>query len=303
MKSPLHATLPRFAVSTGDLDLLSYQDSQRYVADVENAGFGMLWLSEVLGREAFTSAQLALAASANMVIGSGVVRSFERVPKSAAAAQATLVGGFPGRYVMGLGVNASVRERGQTPVGFMSDYLDQIDEYDSRRGVRREDAPRVLGAYSPALTRLAAARTDGLITFLVTPEHTAWARQAIGPDSFLAVAQWVIVESDPDSARELARRQLAYYLKLPHQINKLRRLGFSDDDLAAPGSDRLIDAVVSHGTPDDIAASLDRHRLAGADQIVLGVLGAPTAAKAGQYRLLARTLGVASESVKQGSKA
>ena len=296
MKSPLHATLPRFAVSTGDLDLLSYQDSRRYVADVENAGFGMLWLSEVLGREAFTSAQLALAASANMMIGSGVVRSFERVPKSAAAAQATLVDGFPGRYVMGLGVNASVRERGQTPVGFMSDYLDQIDEYDSRRGVRREDAPRVLGAYSPALTRLAAARTDGLITFLVTPEHTAWARQAIGPDSFLAVAQWVIVESDPDSARELARRHLAYYLKLPHQINKLRRLGFSDDDLAAPGSDRLIDAVVSHGTPDDIAASLDRHRQAGADQIVLGVLGPPTAAKAEQYRLLARTLGVASES-------
>lgn len=299
MKSPLHAMLPRFAVSTGDLDLLSYQDSQRYVADLENAGFGMLWLSEVLGREAFTSAQLALAVTASMMIGSGVARAFERAPKSAAAAQATLVDGFPGRYVMGLGVNASVRERGQTPAGFMSDYLDQIDEYHGRRGVRREDAPRVLGAYSPALTRLAAARTDGLITFLVTPEHTAWARQVIGPDSFLSVAQWVIVDSDPDSARELARRQLAYYLKLPHQINKLRRLGFSDDDLAEPGSDKLIDAVVSHGTPDDIAASLDRHRLAGADQIVLGVLGQPTAAKVGQYRLLARTLGVATESVRQ----
>ncbi|HXT92774.1 MAG TPA: TIGR03620 family F420-dependent LLM class oxidoreductase [Trebonia sp.] len=292
MKSPLHAMLPRFAVSTGDLDHLNYQDGQRYVADLENTGFGMLWLSEVLGREAFTSAQLALAATANMVIGSGVVRAFERVPKSAAAAQATLVDGFPGRYVMGLGVNAIVRERGQTPAGFMSDYLDQIDEYHGRRGVRREDAPRVLGAYSPVLTKLAAARTDGLITFLVTPEHTAWAREAIGPDSFLSVSQWVIVDSDPGSARELARRQLAYYLKLPHQINKLRRLRFSDDDLAEPGSDKLIDAVVSHGAPDDIAASLDRHRSAGADQVVLGVLGPPTAAKVRQYRLLASALGI-----------
>jgi probable F420-dependent oxidoreductase len=284
--------LPRFAVSTGDLDSLGYRDSQRYVADLEGAGFGMLWLPEVLGREAFTSAQLALAATTSMMIGSGVVRSFERVPKSAAAAQATLVDGFPGRYVMGLGVNAIVRERGQSPAGFMSDYLDQVDEYHHRRGVRREDAPRVLGAYSPALTKLAAARTDGLITFLVTPEHTAWARQVIGPDSFLSVVQWVIADSDPGAARDLARKQLAYYLKLPHQVGKLRRLGFDDADLTAPGSDKLIDALVSHGTPDDIAASLDRRRLAGADQIVLGVLGEPTAAKARQYRVLARTLGL-----------
>ena len=292
MKSALHAMLPRFAVSTGDLDSLGYRDSQRYVADLEGTGFGMLWLPEVLGREAFTTAQLALAATTAMVIGSGVVRSFERVPKSAAAAQAALVDGFPGRYVMGLGVNASVRERGQSPAGFMSGYLDQVDEHHRRRGVRREDAPRVLGAYSPALTRLAAARTDGLVTFLVTPGHTAWARQAIGPDQFLSVVQWVIVDSDQESARELARKQLAYYLKLPHQVSKLRRLGFDDDDLAAPGSDKLIDAVVSHGTPDDIVASLERHRLAGADQVTLAVLGQPTAAKIGQHRVLARALGI-----------
>ncbi|HVT71284.1 MAG TPA: TIGR03620 family F420-dependent LLM class oxidoreductase [Trebonia sp.] len=292
MKSPLHGMLPLFAVSTGDLDQLGYRDSQRYAADLEDTGFGMLWLAEVLGREAFTAAQLALAATTSMVIGSGIVRSFERVPKSAAAAQAMLVDGFPGRYVMGLGVNATVRERGQSPAGFMADYLDQIDDYHQRRGVRRADAPRVLGAYSPALTRLAAARTDGLITFMVTPEHTAWARQVIGSESFLSVSQWVILDRDPDSARELARRRFAYYLTLPHQINKFRRLGFGDDDLAAPGSDRLIDAVTSHGTPDDIAASLDRHRQAGADQIVLGVLGAPTAAKIRQYRELARALGI-----------
>lgn len=292
MKSPLHAMLPRFAVSTGDLDQLSYADSQRYVADVADAGFGMLWLAEVMGREAFTSAQLALAATSSMVIGSGIVRSFERVPKSAAAAQALLADGFPGRYVMGLGVNAIVRERGQSPAGFMADYLDQIDEYDRRRGVRREDVPRVLGAYSPALTRLAAARTDGLITFMVTPGHTAWAREAIGPESFLAVSQWVILDRDAGRARELARQRFAYYLTLPHQVSKFRRLGFGDDDLAAPGSDRLIDAVVSYGSPDDIAASLDKHRQAGADQIVMGVLGEPTTAKARQYRDLARALGV-----------
>jgi hypothetical protein len=151
MKSPLPATLPPFAVSAGDLDQLGYRDGQRYVAGLEDAGFGMLWLAEVLGREAFTAAQLALAATSRMIVGSGVVRAFERVPKSAAAAQALLSDGFPGRYVLGLGVNASVRDRGQSPVGFMAGYLDQIDgpAPPGRRRPGRRPPPRPPAEASP----------------------------------------------------------------------------------------------------------------------------------------------------------
>jgi alkanesulfonate monooxygenase SsuD/methylene tetrahydromethanopterin reductase-like flavin-dependent oxidoreductase (luciferase family) len=56
-------------------------------------------------------------------------------------------------------------------------------------------------------------------------------------------------------------------------VNNWRRLGFSTDDVRPPGSDRLIDAVVAHGTPDSVAARLAEHLQAGADHVTIQVLG------------------------------
>lgn len=290
--SGLRSVLPRFAVTSGDLDALPIGPAQQYVRAVEGAGFGMLWVPEVAGREAFTAAQFALAATDTIVIGNGVARALERVPKNAAAAQATLSEAFPGRYVLGLGVSGAVRERGVAPVPFMAAYLDELDTTLTRLAV---DAPtwRVLGAYSRGLTELAARRTDGLLTFLVTREHTEWARSVLGPEPFLSVAQWVVLDADRAAARALARTQIAYYLTLPHQLTKLRRLGFGDDDLAPPGSDHLIDRLVCHGSPDDVAAALHVHLDAGADQVALSLLGTPSPEKADGYRSIAGALGLA----------
>jgi probable F420-dependent oxidoreductase len=269
---------PQYAVTTGDLDHLTTQQAQDYVRGVEEAGFGMLWLAEVLGREAFTTAQMALYATSSLTVGSGVARALERVPKNAAAATAGLSEAFPGRYVLGLGVSGAVRERGIGPVPFMADYLDSLGE---------PSTWRVLGAYSKGLTALAASRADGLLTFLVTPAHTAWARSVLGPSPFLSVAQWVVLSTDRDEIRSVAREKLAYYLRLPHQVTKLRRLGFEDADLEPPGSDRLIDELVSSGSPADIAASLRAHLDAGADQVAISLLGPPLGK---DYRALASLL-------------
>jgi probable F420-dependent oxidoreductase len=255
---------PQYAVTTGDLDHLTASQAQDYVRGVEQAGFGMLWLAEVLGREAFTTAQMALYATSSLTVGSGVARALERVPKNAAAATAGLSEAFPGRYVLGLGVSGAVRERGIGPVPFMAGYLQELGD---------PGAWRVLGAYSKGLTSLAASKADGLLTFLVTPEHTRWARSVLGPSPFLSVAQWVVLSTDRDEVRSLAREKLAYYLALPHQIAKLRRLGFDDADLQPPGSDRLIDELVSSGSPDDVEASLRKHLDAGADQVAISLLG------------------------------
>lgn len=287
--SSLRAVAPTYAITTNDLDRLSFAEAQAYVRVVEQAGFGMLWLAEVMGREAFTTAQLALAATDHMIVGNGIARALERSPKSAASAQAGLAEAYPGRYVLGLGVSGAVRERGVGSVPFMADYLTGIDETLTRLDVRSATW-RVLGAYSMGLTRLAAERTNGLLTYLVTVEHTAWARGVLGDDPFLAVAQWAVLDPDREVARALARDRLEYYLTLPHQLNKLRRLGFTDDDLAPPGSDRLVDALTLHGSPDEVAASLHAHLDAGADQVAISPLGPPSPAKADDYRALAAAL-------------
>lgn len=274
-------SLPRKALSVAELDDLGHDDVVRFVRGLEEAGHRMVWIPEVAGREAFTTAALVLQATERLIVGNGVARALERVPKSAASAARDLAAGYPGRYVLGLGVSGAVRERGVGPLPFLRDYLDGVD------AILPRHVPRVLGAYSAGITRLAADRADGLLTFLVTPEHTRWARETIGPDLFLSVVQWAVVGRSRAAARDVARERLAYYLTLPHQLAKLTRLGFTDADLAPPGSDRLLDALVAYGTPDQVRESLRQQYDAGATQVAVSLVGPLDDTKLDAYRALA----------------
>ncbi|MEV4145960.1 LLM class flavin-dependent oxidoreductase [Amycolatopsis sp. NPDC049691] len=272
-------SLPRTALSIAELDDLDHDGVVRFVRALEEFGHRMVWIPEVNGREAFTTAALVLSATERLVVGNGVARALERVPKSAGSAARDLADGYPGRYVLGLGVSGAVRERGVGPLPFLREYLDGVDKVAS--GV-----PKVLGAYSAGITRLAAERADGLITFLVTPEHTRWARETVG-DLFLSVVQWAVVGRSRAAAREVARDRLAYYLTLPHQLAKLKRLGFTDADLAPPGSDRLVDALVACGTPAQVREAVQAQFDAGATQVALTLAGPLDDAKLDAYRALA----------------
>ncbi|EXU67627.1 hypothetical protein Z951_13320 [Streptomyces sp. PRh5] len=279
-------SLPRSALSIAELDDLDHGGAVRFLRVLEEAGHPMVWIPEVAGREAFTTAALALGSTRRMIVGNGVARALERVPNSAASAARDLAAGYPGRYVLGLGVSGAVRERGVGPLPFLRHYLDEVDATIARRG-GGVAVPRVLGAYSPGITRLASERADGLITFLVTPEHTRWARETIGDDPFLSVVQWAVVGRDRAAAREVARRRLGYYLTLPHQIAKLTRLGFTEADLTPPGSDRLVDALVVRGTPEQVRQAVRRQYDAGATQVAISLVGRLDDAKLDAYRALA----------------
>ena len=95
----------------------------------------------------------------------------------------------------------------------------------------------------------------------------------IGNTVFLAPEHKVVLTTDAEEAREIGRKTVDFYLNLSNYLNNWKRLGFTDDDVAKPGSDRLIDAVVAHGTPDDIAKRLNEHLDAGADHVAIQVLG------------------------------
>jgi probable F420-dependent oxidoreductase len=141
------------------------------------------------------------------------------------------------------------------------------------------------------MLQLAAERADGAHPYFVPPEHTAKARQILGSDRFLAVEQAVVLESDRAKAREIARSHMSLYLTLQNYVSNLHRLGFSEDDFANGGSDRLVDAIVACG---DIAAAIDRvraHQSAGADHVCIQVLPAePQALPMPQWRELASAL-------------
>ena len=117
------------------------------------------------------------------------------------------------------------------------------------------------------------SRSAGAHPYLTTPEHTAQARELVGGSVFLAPEHKVVLSTNADEARELGRQSVGFYLDLSNYVNNWKRLGFTDDDVTKPGSDKLIDAVVAHGTADAVAARLGEHLEAGGDHVTIQVLG------------------------------
>jgi probable F420-dependent oxidoreductase len=236
-------------------------------AGVEQAGYGTLWLGGS-PTEDLRDAEVLLASTGNAVVGTSIVNMWKADPAVLAESYHRLEGEHPGRFVLGVGIGH--REHTgeyKTPYETIVDYLDALDD-----GKVPTDR-RMLAALGPRVLKLSAERTAGAIPYLTTPEHTRQARETLGAGVLLAPEQKVVLETDDDLARAVARDYLATYLKLSNYTSNLKRLGFSDHDLADGGSDDLVDALVLHGTAVEIAEGLKAHLDAGADQVVIQQLG------------------------------
>jgi probable F420-dependent oxidoreductase len=251
---------------------------QETVAELEEMGYGAVWYGEALGREALTKATLLLAGTKRVVIATGIANIYARDPVTMAAAQKTLAEAYPNRFLLGLGVShiplvEGVRgHRYDKPVPTMRAYLDAMDKAPYQAAPPSSKPPRVLAALGPLMLKLAAERADGAHPYNTTPEHTAQARELLGPDPYLCPEQAVILEKDPAKARAMARKFLEIYLGLPNYTNNWLRLGFQETDLANGGSDRLIDAVVPWGELKTVVRRIQEHHAAGADHVCIQVI-------------------------------
>jgi probable F420-dependent oxidoreductase len=239
-------------------------------AEVEELGFDAIWFGEYAGREAFTQAALLLAATSKLTIATGVARFDQRSPLAAEGAVRALGEAYPGRFIAGLGGHRP----GARPLTALREYLDGMDEAALPGLPQPVPRPRrVLAALGPKLLDLAAERADGAHPYFVPPEHTAMARERLGPGKYLAVEQAVILDASPDAARDAAREHVDLYVQqAPHHQANLRRLGFTDEDLADGGSDRLVDALVAFGGEQQVADRIQAHLDAGADHVCVQVL-------------------------------
>jgi probable F420-dependent oxidoreductase len=278
------------------LDLQPTAKAQEAAAEIEALGYGAIWIPEALGREAFTSSALLLAGTQRIVIATGIANIWARDPMAMAGAQKTLTEAYPDRFLLGIGVSHGplVGMRGhnyEKPLSAMSSYLDAMDSAPFMAVPPSTPPMRVLAALAPKMLKLAAERANGSHPYFVPPEHTARARETMGKGPLLAPEQAVVLETDPIKARDIARTHMATYLGLPNYVNNLKRLGFTDDDIANGGSDRLVDAIVVWGTVEAVAKRVRAHHDAGADHVCLQVLDAdPRAIPARQWRELAAAL-------------
>jgi probable F420-dependent oxidoreductase len=231
------------------------------VAELEQLGFGALWLG---GNTAARLAAPLIGATERIVVGTSIQSIWEHKASEAAASFAELEVSHPGRFVLGLGVShAPIAEGYRRPYSTMVGYLDELDRAGMGSG------HRVLAALGPKMLDLSRDRAAGAIPYLVTPEHTAQARERLGEGALLAPEFKVVLDSDPSRARATARAYLAMYLKLPNYTKNFLNLGFTDADVSGGGSDRLIDAVFAWGDEGTVRARIDAFHDAGADHVAL----------------------------------
>jgi probable F420-dependent oxidoreductase len=244
-------------------------------AELDALGYSALWIPDV-GGDVLAAMEHLLASAPRATVATGILNVWMHTPEEVAARRASWSADSQTRALFGLGVShAALIDQAEPgkwtkPYSLMVEYLDGLDAAASP--LPKES--RVLAALGPRMLRLARDRTAGVHPYLVPPEHSALARAAVGPDALVATEQAVVLETDAEAARAIGREHLAIYLGLPNYANNLLRLGFTESDVAAPGSDRLVDAIVAWGDVDAIKARVDAQRAAGADHVCIQVLQA-----------------------------
>lgn len=269
--------LGRFGIWSGSFRGRNRDNVAAAAARLEDLGFTSLWVPGGADGEVLEFARAMLAGTTSATVATGILNIWMHDPAEVRTTTAELDKDSGGRFLLGLGVghapsiDAAEPGRYRRPVAVMSRFLDDLDVGDDAVPASR----RVVAALGPRMLELAGGRAAGTHTYHAPVAHTADARAALGPGALVVPEQAVVVDDDADRARAIARAHLAGYAGLPNYANNWFRYGFTEDDVAGGVvSDRLVDALVAHGSPERIAERCEEHLAAGATAVCLQVLTA-----------------------------
>jgi probable F420-dependent oxidoreductase len=255
------------------LDHLSASKAAEFAVRVEDWGYSALWTPEAVGRDPFALIGYLAAQTERLIFATGIANIYARDPMATKAIWKTVSELAPNRFILGLGVSHAhlvQKQRGHEyakPLTTMRNYLEAMQKALYMGPEPEHDAPIVIGALRDKMLELSATAAQGAHPYLVTPEHTKRARKVMGSQALLCPEQMVLAETDETAARKIARMNLKVYIRLPNYQNNIKQFGFTDEDFADGGSDRLVDALVCWGEPEKIAAHIQSHIDAGADHV------------------------------------
>jgi probable F420-dependent oxidoreductase len=257
----LKPDLGRFGVWTG------YAIPPEQTVEIEKLGYGAVWLGGSPPSD-LSIVEPILERTETLQVATGVVNIWSAPANQIAESYHRIEQAYPGRFLLGIGVGHSERtDEYRKPYDALVEYLDALDtaEVPTNR--------LVIGALGPRVLKLSAARSAGAHPYLTTPGHTSQARELVGDSVYLAPEHTVLLSTDAGAARELGRETVGLYMNLGNYVNNWRRLGFTEADVTKPGSDKLVDSVIAHGTAEQIVQKLNEHIDAGADHVAVQVLG------------------------------
>lgn len=263
-------------------------------AELEELGYTALWFPGGAHEGLDEHIRKLLGATRRAVLVTGIVSIWTHPAERIAAMHHELTQAYPDRFLLGIGISHQRAVEGagityEKPLQKLRGYLDELDS--APTPVPLEE--RILASLGPLSLKLSRDRSLGTHPYFMPVEHTRVSREAVGPGKVVAPEQMVILESDPSRARAIARPTVDFYLHAPNYVNNLLRMGFSEDDIANGGSDRLVDALIAWGSPDKIMQRVREQHAAGADHVCIQVLTEPMddlAAAMDGYRQLAPAL-------------
>jgi probable F420-dependent oxidoreductase len=264
-------------------DRLPSAEVVAFARAAEAAGYDTLWTQETAGRDPFALLGYLAAHTQRITLGVGIAVVYGRDAVAMRAGAATVHELSGGRMVLGMGAShrdtvSEVRGHAYgSPLSVMRDYLEAYRSADYRGQRPHGEPPVLLAALRPRMLALAGSQADGAFPYLVSADYVPGARRTLDeaaevagrPRPILVVSQACLLQTDAEAARRAARRYLERYLDLPNYVANLRAAGFSEGELALPGADRLVDALVAWGDADALRARLRAVLDAGADQVAL----------------------------------
>ena len=256
-------------------DGMAAGEAAEFAGWIEELGYSTLWLPDTVGRDPFTHIAWLASQTENLGFATGIANIFHRHPGPMKQAANTLGEQTGGRFALGLGVSHGPLVAGlrgldySKPLSKMRDYLAQMNAQPFRSQIAEHEQPPVLlAALGPKMLELAAEAADGAHPYWTTPDHTASAREIMGPDALLCVEQKVCLTDDRERFRDAAVSALGVYIDLPNYRNNWLRLGFTDDEIDQK-ADRFLDAVVAWGDADQLRSRVQAHYDAGADHVCI----------------------------------
>ena len=253
--------------------------AQEVAHEIESLGFGSLFIPEVGLKDCLVESAAFLAATRRLVVGTGIANIHARIAGTMEGGGRTLTALHPGRFVLGLGVSHGPLVENMLggtydkPLATMRGYLDRMAALPEMIEPGSGRPTRLLAALGPKMIELSGTHADGAHPYLVTPAQTAITREILGPDRWIVSEQAVVVGEDADEQLRRAHLHLDIYSGLPNYRNSWLRQGFDESDLVRGGSDRLAAGIVGMGSVEHAATMVTAHLDAGADHVVVQVLG------------------------------
>jgi probable F420-dependent oxidoreductase len=257
------------------MDAFSAEEAAAFGRQVEDWGYGALWVPEAVGRDPMALCAHLVGSTTNLVLATGIANIYARDPMTMRAGRDTLAEMSGGRFLLGVGVSHAPMVSGlrgheyAKPIATMRAYLEAMEKAIYLGPAPAQTPPVLVGALRPKMLELSAQSAQGAHPYNVTPEHTARAREILGNDALLCPEQKVLLETDASKARAIARENFGPYVTLPNYQNNLKWLGFEDSDFQDGGSDRLLDAVFAWGDERAIRERIQAHWDAGADHVCI----------------------------------